>query len=323
MLFLGCDGGSTKTELVLADEGGALRAHRIFEGCNYAFLGEDGFRALFQRAVGETLTDAGATPAELTGAVFGLPVYGEVEETERVIPAVLAALLPGVPLRVENDALMGWSGALSARPGVQVVSGTGAIAFGMDQTGRAARAGGWSLLFSDEGSCSWVGRQVITAFTKQADGRIPKTPLYELVRDAFTLTKDQYFSENLQIEFRQDSSKLAALQRLALTAAGQGDRTMRAVYVQAAEELTALACAVRAQLCFPAGEKPLVSYSGGLFRAGEIVLAPFRAAMAREGFALTAPAYPPNVGAAALAAAPHLSRASLEAFMANLDRALA
>ena len=32
MIFLGCDGGSTKTELLIADESGRILAHRIFSG---------------------------------------------------------------------------------------------------------------------------------------------------------------------------------------------------------------------------------------------------------------------------------------------------
>ena len=46
MIFLGCDGGSTKTEWLLADETGRVLSHRTFAGCNYAFLGEEGFRDL-------------------------------------------------------------------------------------------------------------------------------------------------------------------------------------------------------------------------------------------------------------------------------------
>ena len=42
MIFLGCDGGSTKTEWLLVDHTGQVLAHRIFPGCNFAFWGEDG-----------------------------------------------------------------------------------------------------------------------------------------------------------------------------------------------------------------------------------------------------------------------------------------
>ena len=51
MIFLGCDGGSTKTELLLTDESGQMLAHRVFGGCNLAYLGEDGLQKHLQTCV--------------------------------------------------------------------------------------------------------------------------------------------------------------------------------------------------------------------------------------------------------------------------------
>lgn len=318
MFFLGCDGGSTKTELLIADENGTLYACSIFEGCNYAFLGAQGFNRLMSRAVNETLRAAALSASDLSSAVFGLPVYGELEETELAIPGVLRALLPGVPLRVENDALMGWSGALCAQPGIHVVSGTGSIIYGMDAQGNAVRVGGWSLLFADEGSCSWVGRQLITAFTQQADGRLPRTPLYELMREKFALKKDAYFSKVLQVDFRKDAAELAALQRLALEALRLGDETIPPIYAQAARELVLQIMAARRHLLFADGDEIPVSYSGGLFHAGGIVLDPLMCQLRQEGFSPRPPRFPPNVGAIALAASPYLSQEALKTMLEAL-----
>lgn len=322
MLFLGCDGGSTKTEVLLADERGALRARFLGAGCNFAFLGDSGFRARMAETVGGALRQAGARAEDLTHAVFGLPAYGELPETETAIPAALRELLPDVPLRIENDALMGHAGSLRAGPGIHIVSGTGAVACGVDPAGHTARAGGWSLLLSDEGSCSWVGRKAVEAFVKQADGRLPRTALYGIVREACGLTRDQYFCGDL-VRCTRDSARTAEFQRCALAAARQGDGTMVCVYRDAAAELAALAPALRGRLDFPAGEPVRVSYSGGLFHAGELVLAPFLDALRQEGFTTVTPAFPPNVGALALAAAPYLDAAGLEAFMARAAEALA
>ena len=97
MIFLGCDGGSTKTELLVADAAGRCLAHRIFPGCNYAFLGRDGFARHMQACVAGVLEDAHIAPSQVTAAMFGLPVYGEVPGTEEEIPQILCALLPGCP----------------------------------------------------------------------------------------------------------------------------------------------------------------------------------------------------------------------------------
>ena len=322
MIFLGCDGGSTKTELLVADAAGRCLAHRIFPGCNYAFLGRDGFARHMRACVAGVLEDAHMAPSQVTAAMFGLPVYGEVPGTEEEIPQILCALLPGCPqVRIENDAVAGWGGSLGGQPGIHVVAGTGSIAYGQDEAGHACRVGGWSLLFSDEGSCSWIGRQVITAFVKQADGRLPRTALYSLVRKAAGLRdNDLYFSQVLQIDLRQDASKLASLQRIALEAARQGDHTMQAAYRAAAGELVQMVRAVKSQLHL-AGT-PRVSYAGGLFHAGALVLAPFSVGVHDLGCRLVQPRFSPILGAAALAARDMLDAETLERMLTRLDAAL-
>ena len=86
MIFLGCDGGSTKTEWLLVDHTGQVLAHRIFPGCNFAFWGEDGFRDLMVRSVQTLLADSGITSQQITSAMLSLTVYGEVPGTEEFFP---------------------------------------------------------------------------------------------------------------------------------------------------------------------------------------------------------------------------------------------
>ena len=322
MIFLGCDGGSTKTEFLIADENGRVLAHRVFSGCNYSYLGRDSFAALMEHAISTVLFDAGLLPTDLTGCLFGLPSYGEIPETETEIPAVLTAILGPVPFRIVNDAVVGWGGALGGLPGINVVSGTGSIVYGIDPAGNECRVGGWSLLFCDEGSCSWVGREVLRAFTMQADGRLPRTPLYDVIREVFHLEKDQYFSEFMQVTCRNDSASLAKLQPLALRALERGDENMRAIYERAAEELCRAALAAKSKLSFPADAPVRISYSGGLFRAGEVVLTPFQRCLEAENCIFCTPRYSPIVGAVAVAAMRHLDPERLTAMLDTIDATL-
>lgn len=317
MIFLGCDGGSTKTEWLLADHTGRVLSHRIFEGCNYAFLGKEGFRALMEDSVKALLEDGGITAGQVTSAMLSLTVYGEVPGTEETYPEILGAILPGCPIQIDNDSVAGWGGSLAGRPGINIVAGTGSVSYGQDQSGKDCRVGGWSLFFADEGSCSWVARQMITEFVKQADGRHPRSAIYEELRREMDLTHDLYFSGYLQTEIRQNSALLARLQMVALRAAQRGDPAALDIYRRAAEELTETAVAIRRQLNFPAGEAVPVSYSGGLFRAGDVILEPFRACMEKEGFTLVQPKYSPVLGALILAARGHLTLEESDAMAAR------
>ena len=321
MIFLGCDGGSTKTELLLTDESGQMLAHRVFGGCNLAYLGEDGLQKHLQTCVQAVLDDAGKMAADVTGAMFGIPLYGEVAGTEEFMPRMVRELLPDCRvIEVENDAVAGWGGSLGGKTGIHVVAGTGTITYAQDEAHHACRVGGWSLMFADEGSCSWVGRQVIAAFVKQADGRLPRTVLYDLVREHFNLTEnDLYFAQTLQIDFRQDSSKVAALQRIALQAAQSGDETMKQVYRAAADELTQMVAAAKNKLSFAAS--PAVSYAGGLFHAGDLVLKPFYEGVEALGCHIVKPRFSPVVGAVALAARQLVDASVLDTMLERLEAA--
>ena len=160
MIFIGCDGGSTKTEWLLCNERGRVLAHRTFSGCNCAFLGEDGFARLMADSAESLLADAGINAADVASAMFALTGYGEIPGTESSFPAALRAALPGCgQILIDNDSVAGWAGSLAAKPGINVVAGTGSVAYGRDPQRHGYRVGGWSLFFADAGFCSWVARQ--------------------------------------------------------------------------------------------------------------------------------------------------------------------
>ena len=85
MIFIGCDGGSAKTEWLLCNERGRVLAHRTFSGCNCAFLGEDGFARLMADSAESLLADAGINAADVASAMFALTGYGEIPGTLHTI----------------------------------------------------------------------------------------------------------------------------------------------------------------------------------------------------------------------------------------------
>lgn len=319
MLFLGCDGGSTKTEFILADHTGNVLSHRFYPGYNYASIGKDAFRECMQSALSEVFSEAEVVGGEITHAVFGLPSYGEMEITEIDIPQVIDEILPGKCVTIVNDAVIGWSGSLGGRPGINVVAGTGSICYGEDENGHQVRVGGWSLIYGDEGSSCWIGRMVLSIFFKQSDGRLPRTALYGIFKERFNLAKkDIYFLDSLYGEPFKKPSSIAKLQLLAEEAYNCGDMSMQAVYEAAAKELVEQVVSVRNQLSFDIVKPVEVSYSGGLFKSGELIMKPFREMISRENMKLTAPEYPPYIGALAIGAGKHLDAAEINEMLKNV-----
>ena len=295
--FIGIDGGATKTAVcaVNADNfsvhctrtaGSSWREHGV---CKVA-------RKL-REAVGGLLGD---DYGRIAGMAMGLPCYGESAEGDRALEKAIRGAFPDIPIYLANDVEVGWAGSLALEPGINIVAGTGAIAFGKDARGKTARSGGWSEFFGDEGSCYWVGRKVMELFSKQSDGRMPKDELYTTVRRGLVLKDDIDFIDLIHTEYLDYRKQVASLQFLAEKAALAGSLSAIALYEEAVRELCLLVDALRSRLDF--NSPPwTVSYTGGLFKVKEFVLKQFSQKIEKEGGRLILPRFTPVEGAVLLA----------------------
>jgi N-acetylglucosamine kinase-like BadF-type ATPase len=197
----------------------------------------------------------------------------------------------------------GWAGALAGEDGINVIAGTGSMTYG-EYEGRAARAGGWGELFSDEGSAYWIARRGLNLFSRMSDGRIERGPLYDILRRHFELQSDLDLCAAIYDQAQVQRSNLAALAPLVAEAARHGDVRASALFTDGAGELAQLVDAVHRQLAVPPGQTLSVSYSGGLFQQRDLLLAPLLAHLAsRDGrYRVVAPRLPPAAGAALYAA---------------------
>ncbi len=298
-MFLGIDGGGTKTAFVLIDGCGRLLARHEATTSYYLEIGFDALRALLRDGVQAALSQAGLRAADLAHTFAGLPAHGEDSELLASFDTLLAGVVPRST--VGNDMICSWAGSLAGADGISLVAGTGSIAYGECQ-GRSARCGGWGEVFGDEGSAHWLAREVLALFSRMVDGRAEPGPLVELVREHFDLKVDLDLCG--EINGSAARSELAQLARLATAAANAGDAQARQLLVRAGDELALLAAGTARNLGLPAGTAVDVSYSGGVFASGELVLGPLQAALVRRlpGATLKRPRFGPELGAALYAA---------------------
>lgn len=297
--FIGVDGGGTKTAVSVSLPDGKPVAETVRKGCSYQMLGVDGAVAVIIDGVFSCLEAAGITLHDCAGCCLSVPCYGESAENDAALESALRQALAPVPVHIVNDVEVGWAGALACQPGIHIVAGTGSIAFGKGLDQKTARCGGWNEFFGDEGSCYWVGREAMSLFSKQADGRIPCGPLYDVVKQELSLAGDMEFIDVVMRDLAPYRDKVAAFQRCACKAAELGDPAALSLYERAAQELALLANALRKELTLP--EKAPVSYSGGLFRAGELILKPLAKEIGRYGCVLREPVKTALEGALLLA----------------------
>jgi N-acetylglucosamine kinase-like BadF-type ATPase len=301
--YLGVDGGGSKTRFLLIDEEGKLLGAHSDGPAYHLEIGLEMLERMLAHGIAQTLKQAGMAPAGLTFAFFGLPAYGEDRAVQAKLDAAPAAALPQGRYCCGNDMVCGWAGALAGAEGINIVAGTGSIAYG-EYAGRSARAGGWGELFSDEGSAYWLAREGLQLFSRMSDGRSPRGALHGILRRHFALGADLDLCAALYGKSASQRSQLAQLSRLIAEAASAGDAAAMALFTRAVTELADIVDAVRDRLQVPAGLDLPLSYSGGLFQLRELLLAPFAAALDSRAprYRLAAARLPPDAGAALYAA---------------------
>ena len=301
--FLGVDGGGTKTRFLLVDAAGRVLASHIEGPAYYLEIGLDELQRMLSRGIAQTLREGQVSEADLSYAFLALPAYGE---DSKLLPALDAAPLAALPhrrYRCDNDMVCGWAGALAGADGINIVAGTGSIAYG-EYAGRSARAGGWGELFSDEGSSYWLAREGLRLFSRMSDGRLPRGPLHEQVRQHFALERDLDLCAAIYGKDIAQRSQFAQLSKLVAAAAAQGDRAALGLLEAAAHELADMIDAVRGQLQIPAGASILVSSSGGMFQPGNGLREALSCELQRRSdqYGFMEPRLPPDMGAVIQAA---------------------
>ena len=301
-MYLGVDGGGTKTALCLVDGTGQVLARHTAPSIYYFSSGIGLVTEVLTPAVRDTCAAAGVTPADVAFAFFGMPGYGEASADVPLLDAAPAAALGHDRYRCDNDMVAGWAGSLGAVDGVNVISGTGSMTYG-ERSGRGVRVGGWGELFGDEGSAYWIAREGLAAFSRMSDGRQEPGPLLEVLRGHLGLAADLDLVDVVLNRWHGDRGRIAALCRPVMAAADAGDPVSAAIVDRAGAELALLVGATRARLSWPAEESMPVSYSGGALSAERL-----RSAFARhlaglgDPVDLRRPLLAPDLGAALHAA---------------------
>ena len=301
-MYLGVDGGGTKTAFCLLRDDGRLAAEAQAPSCYYFAEGIDLVGRVLRQGIDEVCGKASITPADVRYAFFGLPTYGEVSGDVPALDAAPGAILGHDHYACDNDTVCGWSGSLGGIDGINVVSGTGSITYG-ERAGNGVRVGGWGELFGDEGSAYWIAIRALNAFSRMGDGRMPVGPLHETLRTHLALEADLDLDDVILNRWQGERSEIAALSRVVAGAAEAGDEQAARILSEAAGELADLVDTTRRLLGFGPDEVIPVSYSGGVFNA-RLVVEGFEAALAHlhGGYELRKPLYSPVLGAAIYAA---------------------
>ena len=255
-LFLGVDGGGSKTLAVIVDEAGCERGRGVAGSSNHEVVGMERAVDAIHEAVRKA-TAIACADLPLTTAWIGLAGIDHPRDIELLAPAVSSF---AATVRMTNDAELALS-ALPHQVGVAVISGTGSIALGRDAQGALARAGGWGHVLGDEGSGFGIGREALQCAVRAADGRGRPTALLDTILRHWRLSAPDALLEQVYPTF--DKTAIAALAPLVLALARAGDPVSCRIEARAAYELALAVIAVARRLGFVAGSLP-VAFGGGV-----------------------------------------------------------
>lgn len=319
MFYLGVDGGGTKTSFLLIDETGKLLATTTTGTCHIHQVGFDGFEKVLRGGIEDVCRMAHITLPDITFSFLGVPAYGENHKELLKMEQHVQNIFPSSNFRCGNDVEAGWAGSLACAPGINLILGTGAIALGVDKENSCSRSSGWGHICGDEGSAHWIAKKGIEIFSKEADGRLDKTPLYDVFKNKLNLDLDFDLIYLILNDFKQDRGKVASLATLVYEAAMQEDPHAIEIFRQAAHECFLMVKAVCNGLNF--GETVTISYSGSVFNSGELILAPLKDYLfsAHIDFKLIPPALTPVKGSALYALKLHTGQEDLQSIVSTMQ----
>jgi len=262
-IFLGIDGGGTKTTCVVGDDT-SLLATATAGPSNVVRVGEERARESLDEAIRHACKAAGITPAQVDGTCIGLAGAARPEIAE-IVRRLLSEIVSG-PVNVVGDMEIAMQAAFGSGPGVIVNAGTGSFAYGRDKAGRTERVGGWGFAISDEGSGQWIGRTAITAIYRAHDEGERTMLLPELLR----LWKLSSLNDLVRPANASPPPDFSSLFPIVLAVADAGDSLARSVLTQAGVELARLVKLVIRRLFAEEGSVP-VAMTGGVLRQSALV----------------------------------------------------
>jgi N-acetylglucosamine kinase-like BadF-type ATPase len=257
-IFLGIDGGGSKTSCIIGDESYVLGTG---EGgaSNVLRVGEAKAREAIADAVRQACAAAHVQPKQILRSCVGV-AGGARPETTQIIRRIVSEQVTG-EVEVVGDMVIAMEAASGVGPGVIVIAGTGSIAYGRNEAGQTARAGGWGFAISDEGSGHWIGVKAVSAAMRAFD-QGETTALLDSAMKTWGLSSREQLIMAANASPPPDFAGLLP----SVLSANEADDPA----AQAGAELAALAKIVLARL-FDARAAAPVAMSGGVFRNSPLI----------------------------------------------------
>lgn len=177
-LYLGIEGGGSKSEALLVDEHDNIVFQRQGQALNLHSIGSVEFKNNLSSLLAPLRNK---TDYALITAVLGLAGVDTPQDKTHYTMAIASVIPVTITFHVVNDAVIALAAKCpTATKRMIIICGTGASVYGENGTVHA-KSIGWNHILGDEGSAYDIGKKVLKAATQSFDGRTEKTLLEKLV----------------------------------------------------------------------------------------------------------------------------------------------
>eukprot|EP00823_Brevimastigomonas_motovehiculus_P008173 TRINITY_DN7452_c0_g1_i1.p1 TRINITY_DN7452_c0_g1~~TRINITY_DN7452_c0_g1_i1.p1 ORF type:complete len:318 (-),score=78.54 TRINITY_DN7452_c0_g1_i1:208-1161(-) len=263
-LYIGVDGGATKTRFSVLNEEKKLLAECVLPGSNPNSCGKAVSKKLVHKGINMCLEKVGATADDVAGICLTMSGCDTPKDVA-MFESWAKEILPNAFIRAFNDAAGGLSAGTEGHLyGIVVISGTGTIAMGFGGPVQpTARAAGWGSLY-DGGSGYICGSRAIQAVFRAQDGTGAKTSLTEAMFKKLNISNTDQLLEWAHRKTDQPWGRIAELAQLPFREAEKGDQVSKKIVASVAKALGDSIKAVAKQLGFEDEKVPVV-YVGSMF----------------------------------------------------------
>ncbi|WP_285725845.1 N-acetylglucosamine kinase [Psychromicrobium xiongbiense] len=239
--IIGLDIGGSKTRGILWVDGNVVVDHEV-GSANVQNVSVDQAAANLAELFAALLADFSP---KAVARVFAGSGGIDTEADAEALAGLIRPLAPGVPVVVVHDTRL-LLAAGHAVTGVAVIAGTGSAAWGTNEQGEEARAGGWGYLLGDEGSGYWFGREAVRHSLHRMNLGLAPDQLTQALLAHCGLREPG----ELIAHFHSGTSRRywAATSPVVFNAAAAGHEESLAMIAQAGEDLAAMAAQVAHQL---------------------------------------------------------------------------
>lgn len=222
---LGVDGGGTKTDYLLFDTEGNMKAHLRGAGTNHEGLagGMEELEKNLNEVLPPFLRANGMEPSDLAGAVFGMAGV-DVPSQKAALEGMFTRMGMSIDnIRVMNDSFIGIKAGSRRGYGICVVNGTGNTVGGIDRTGKWLQVAGTGYVSNEVGGAGRLADRALRAVYREHFSLGERTAMTPLIMGLLSIDDPVYYIEALYQKYHTRLIKSKDILDVLFKCANEGD----------------------------------------------------------------------------------------------------